>query len=155
MLDDRTPMSTGVSLLPPSSSDAFPLSATLFALLAPQHHEGQPYHVYDIQGEHYQVRPFPANEVFPDFWWRHRGRVLYSTLLPSAYEGHHALVTFFQFNAVREEVFQTAHVHQNGSDILMRASTAEQAREHHEAAFAQLKTTLPLSDEDEGLPSWL
>lgn len=155
MLDDRTPMSTGVSLLPPSSSDAFPLSEALFELLAPQHRDGLPYHVYDIQGEHYHVRPFPAGEAFPDFWWRHRGRVLYSTLLPATYEGHHALVTFFQFNAVQEEVFQTAHVQQGGAEILKCTGSAQQAREHHELAFAHLKATLPLSDEDDLLPSWL
>lgn len=139
--------------MPPS--DAFPLSAALFDLLAPQHREGQPYHVYELKGEHYQVRPFPAGETFPAFWWRHRGRVLYSSLLPASCEGHHALVTFFQFNADRDEVFQTAHVHQDGAEIMYQAGSSEQAREHHEAAFAHLKATLPVSDEDPLLPTWL
>lgn len=111
--------------------------------------------MYQVVDGEYLVRPFPDGEAFPDFWWATRGRILHATLLPGTYTGLHAVVTFFQFNAHRDEVFETVHL--DGTDLhaLARSGTVPAAGVAHRETCAALQLKLPLAEGAEPLPYWL
>lgn len=137
----------------PPNPDRLSHSDALAVLLAPRHESGVPYHVYTMTGDAYEVRRYGAPDPFPEFWWTMRGRVLEARLLPASVEGIHVVITYFQFNAVREEVFQTVHLDGQTATVKAVAGDHETAREHHRRVYDSLITALPASDDD--LPDWL
>lgn len=128
---------------------------SVWKLLAPRHDPFTPYHVYTLNAEEYDVRAFPIAETFPPFWWRYRGRILHSSILPGVHEGLHAIITYFQFNAERDEVFQTVHVYETGFTVVAMNGTAPEARQAHAEAYVALQNTVPLAAEEHQLPQWM
>lgn len=137
----------------PPSPDPFTHSEALARLLAPRHEPGVPYHVYTLRDSGYDVRPYQADEPFPAFWWTMRGRVLVARLLPPSVQGLHAIITYFQFNAARDEVFQTVHLSDTGTTVKAVAADAGVARAQHQQVFDAVLASLPPSNDD--LPDWL
>lgn len=127
----------------------------VWTLLAPRHDPFTPYHVYSLHAGEYNVRVFPVTEPFPPFWWRYRGRILLSSILPGVHEGLHAIITYFQFNAERDEVFQTVHVYETGCSVVAVKGTAPEARQAHAEAYQALQSTVPLAAEEQQLPQWM
>lgn len=138
-----------------SATPDLQFNEAVWALLAPRHDPFTPYHVYSLHAGEYDVHAFPATEAFPQFWWRFRGRILYSSILPGSHEGLHAIITYFQFNAEREEVFQTVHVYEAGFTVVAVKGTALKACRAHEDAYLTLQNTVPLVPEEHQLPFWM
>lgn len=126
----------------------------LTTLLAPQHHPATPYHVYTLSGGTYHVRAYQADAPFPDFWWTTPGRVIAAHALPAQITGLHSIVTFFQFNAHRDHIFQTAHINGDTIRIHAREATLDAALAQHAALREQLTRTLP-RDTTHTYPDWL
>ncbi|MBZ9714420.1 hypothetical protein [Deinococcus multiflagellatus] len=102
---------------------------------------GAPCHIFRLDGPHYVVEEVPAGMELPAFWWRARGRILQDTVLRHA--EFHAVVTFFQFYAMRQEVFQTAHVQRDHWSIVARSAEPEAARAAHQGLVKQIEAALP------------
>jgi hypothetical protein len=132
-----------------------PRPVTVTDLLHPRHDPGRPYHVYQLDGGDYRVRRHPDGVPFPDFWWTFPGRILQATILPVTYAGHHVVVTFFQFNAERHEVFETVHLDGTAWTVMARTGCPGDAASAHQSACGQLQETLALADDPDPLPSWL
>lgn len=128
---------------------------TIADILAPRRDPARPHHVYQVVDGEYAVRAFPDGETFPDFWWSFRGRILHATILPGTFAGLHVVVTYFQFNAHRDEVFETVHLDGADLHVLARSGTTPAAGDAHRDACAQLQVQLPLSADPDPLPSWL
>ncbi|MBZ9714396.1 hypothetical protein [Deinococcus multiflagellatus] len=138
-------------------TDQTPVNASLWTVLQPPPNADPsgPRHVYVLEQGQYRVQALTPAQDLPDFWWRARGRLVDTFILDGTFEGLHVIITFFQFYAPRDEVFQTAHITESGWTILARAADADAARRHHQEAVAHLKTTTPRAAQEDALPSWL
>lgn len=106
-------------------------------LLAPR--AEAPKHVFFLRGKEYTVAGVDLPEL-ADFWWRLEGRVLRATLLPEPYDMC-GLVTYFNFQAERDAVFETVRLEEHGWTILGAFPEAEEALAFHRQTFKQLTTT--------------
>jgi len=102
-------------------------------LLAPR--AEAPKHVFFLKGEDYTVQAVDLPEL-AEFWWTLEGRVLRATLLPEPYDTC-GLVTYFNFQAERDAVFETVRLEEHGATILGAFPEAEEAVAFHRQTYAR------------------